>query len=339
MKAWRRKRDFLQFRVLRMTLGLFGLILLIGFTFGIKWNSAMHFQTKADQKKMSFTDKITSKEKYTLYYHYFREASPKVMEQMIHTVNVSCFVDGHELTLKDYVYDGKNAFARFAVQRKDGKEGDFQTFGGNFLDNSLFGGEGNRYTITNAAGYGDVNIWSNGQFLDETVDGNVKYLFFECNTMDEEMFGYPLKKPDLQGNLYLIDGNRCTNVWDAEGNLGAQAGIYTFPLEITTRNFQESTDSYRLTITPNYISLYSREEAIQGLKKVFLRYRDGRSLVLIEQRREREQYLVQTGQSYSSKDEGGTEREIEYTFRQPMDFSEVKQVEVEYSEGTEVILK
>lgn len=268
-------------------------------------------------EKASVFKKITGTNVYTLYNYFYPKSKRKMMSKIVKTENrvLECNsenLEGYQVVLREYIYDGISAYACFSVENISGTTEGLELFGcGPY--NATLSDRVPMYGLVNACGKGSVNL---SLYSDQEVYRNKKYLFYNGDFMNVEEKGYPEGRTDLRDRIYLIDNNQIEH----PNIVPEEAVILSFPLEKTTECYGTTEGLTKVTVTPLQIQISGKARC--ELKELVVYYKDGSSKVGMTAG---ETFINLLGESHENTSDEGVE--CIYKFANVMDFEEIDRIE------------
>lgn len=307
-------------RVWRIIICAGGLALLAAITCIMKLTSVANYQPDGGTG-MSLIEKMTVRDEYTLYYHFFPDEDRDVLEQMTCHSGETKEAFDCKITLQDYIYDGKNLYALFVIEQNDGETGILEQFG---LNETLMG-EHYNYTVMNGFDNWGVSSY-NGKYIDNNIYKGKKYLFYSCTNMDDtDLFD---GHEEMMDTLYVMDIREVDNsgsdrMFESINN----NSVCQFDLDITAKKFETENQGTYLSVTPFGMS-YRMGWRISP-DKVEICYDDGKTATIYVSGDENTD-IKMTKTDYRT----GEHTQMFYSFCDYQKFENVRCIRITWSDGT-----
>ena len=153
---------------------------------------------------------------------------------------------------------------------------------------------------------------------------NEKNIFFAIEGMNREGEGYPIDSEDLKNQLFLIN---CGGI-ESQARVKDEARIHSYPLEITTKNYEVEVEGTNITITPLQIVVSGKASGL--LKEVVICFKDGNKKVAISNGKAVDSIL---GTQTVGRNE--EEKYAHNYFKTPINFENIDSVEGTTTDGKE----
>lgn len=327
-----RKHFNLDKRWCRTVVGVSGLLILFLASCVLKVQSANHYQIAGAQSGNAvkqLADKLTSYDRHTIKYHYFRYENVEVLDEYIKTDNQSYSIAGCDVVLREYYYDGVNIKAKFEVSSQDGEKELLNQFG-------MYDFFMNRCSHA-FVHKGETMLWQydSGEYLGDAIVGDTKTIFYSAKLSTPIAMG----KEGNPGALYAIAVANVPTSGEGWQQIQEYA-LAEYPLEITAERFVYKDEGLQIVVTPLGIEWMVHREKGQSYMKIasVAFYEDGRENVVIEGHDIVSDVLADVDWEEGSYNDRWHSRWA-YTFRNIMDLSKIDYVEVTREDGSKVKLE